>query len=71
MKDLEKCPECDFKIVIMPVRDPLPPDTTTTMTVNTTMDIGYGFAPNYGPTSRTYKCINEKCWVTKIEVSWK
>ncbi len=66
---IEKCPECDMVIDLMPMQKPIPESTSTmAMTVNAaTYDFG---GPSYASTRITYKCANPKCWVTKIEESW-
>lgn len=66
---IEKCPECKEKIDILPQQEPNPPETNSTFTYSqdTTIDLGV----SYPPTSKTYKCSNPKCWVTKITESWE
>jgi len=66
---LIKCPECGEKIKLIPIQEPLP-ESTSTMTLNLTQSVGTYGGPSYAPTSRTYKCSNPKCWVTKVELSW-
>jgi hypothetical protein len=59
----------------MPVREPTGETGTFPMaTITTGTDAGnfvFNTGPSYGPTSRTYKCSNPKCWVTKITESWE
>ena len=66
---IEKCPECNEKIDILKIQEPNPPSTTTgTFDFAQTCTIGL---PSYPSTSKTYKCSNPKCWVTKITESWE
>ena len=64
---IEKCPECDGKIEILPIQEPSP-QSTSTMSLSSTITFN---TETYPPTSRTYKCSNPKCWVTKIRLSWE
>ena len=65
---IEKCPECNEKIDILPEAVPITQSTGTTFQYNisTTID-----SVSYPPTTKTYKCSNPKCWVTKITESWQ
>ena len=67
-KSVIQCPECDYKIELIPVRKPQE-EGVTTMTMNLTQATTIT-GPFYAATSKTYKCTNPKCWVTKVELSW-
>lgn len=64
------CPECKKEMKILPERDALPlsitSDTSLTFASQTITLTGQ----SYSPTSKTFKCSNEKCWVTKLSLSW-
>jgi len=66
---IEKCPECEEKIEILPIREPLKEEITA-MTMNLTQRATFT-EPSYSPSLKTYKCSNPKCWVTKITESWE
>lgn len=66
---IEKCPECKEKIDILQIQEPNPPSTTGTFTYDLTTLIDCGLS--YPSTTKTYKCSNPKCWVTKITESWQ
>lgn len=65
---IEKCPECKEKIDILTQQEPSPPSTST-FAYNLTTTLDYGIC--YPSTTKTYKCSNPKCWVTKITESWE
>lgn len=68
---IDKCPECNEKIEILPIQKSNP-DSNTTGTLNFSQNISNAVIfPTYPSTSRTYKCSNPKCWVTKISESWE
>jgi len=66
---IEKCPECNEKIDILPQAVPITQSTGSTWqyTLSTTIDYGV----TYPSTTKTYKCSNPKCWVTKITERWE
>lgn len=67
---IDKCPACDEKIDILPTQEPtLQSTTSTTGTVDFTST--FYFPTSYPSTTKTYKCSNPKCWVTKIRESWE
>lgn len=63
-----QCPECDQVMKLLPQREPLadPHIGGTALTFTATTFTGQ----SYPPTSKTFKCSNDKCWVTKLELSW-
>ena len=67
-----KCPNCENDVLALPDR-PLPMSVSTTALTDITFSDSSGggsvFVPEV-PTHEVYKCCNEKCWVTKIEVNW-
>ncbi len=65
---IKECPECKEKIDILPEAVPITQYTGSTFQYNisTTID-----CVSYAPTTKTYKCSNPKCWVTKITESWQ
>lgn len=65
----DKCPECKDKIELITIREHLP-NTTSTGSLAYAGTITFN-VPEYPATSKTYKCSNPKCWVTKIHVSWE
>ena len=68
MTDEIKCPECKKEMKILVQREPLPEPTTggTALTFAAqTFTI-----PSYSSTSKTFKCSNPECWVTKLELNW-
>ena len=67
MVDEINCPECKKEMKLLPQREPLP-ESTTTMAMNMTTTTFTG--QSYSPTSKTFKCSNPECWVTKMELSW-
>jgi len=73
MTEDKKCPECGYKIALLPIREPIPDSMVgaTTFTGEVNQTINFPYQPQYGPTMKIYKCINEKCWVTKITESWE
>lgn len=63
-----KCPGCDTEVKDL-IEKPVENNNVTwsnagASVISGTMD----FQPN--PTQQTFKCCNEKCWVTRIEVDW-
>lgn len=66
---IDKCPQCNEKIDILPEAVPITQPTGSTFQYNmpTTIDCSV----TYSPTTKTYKCANPKCWVTKINESWQ
>ncbi len=58
------CPECKKEMKLLPQREPL--ETTTGS--NLIFNVSTG-SP-YSPTSKTFKCSNPECWVTKLDLSW-
>jgi len=69
---IDKCPECDYIIEELPTREPIPETMTGsagafTLTQTATTWTCY----SYTSTSKTYKCSNPKCWVTKIKQDWE
>jgi len=61
------CPECKKEAKLLPQREPLSDNiTNATYTITGTTFTG----PSYPPTSKTFKCCNDECWVTKIETNW-
>lgn len=64
---IEKCPECNEKIDILPEQEPNPSSTTSTFTYTQATTIDFGIT--YPSTSKIYKYPNPKCWVTKIKES--
>ena len=69
MTDEIKCPECKKEMKLLPQREPLPQTTVTTGTAVTETGT-YWTVPSYAPTSKTFKCSNPECWVTKLDLSW-
>lgn len=68
MTDEIKCPECKKEMKLLPQRQPLPePNTGGTSLTLTAATITYS---SYSSTSKTFKCSNDECWVTKLELSW-
>jgi len=67
---IQKCPQCDEPIALLPIREPIPEDTSGATTLTMTQTMNWPYQPQYTSTNLTYKCSNEKCWVTKIEESW-
>lgn len=65
---IEKCPECNEKIDILPTQEPNSPSTNT-FSYNLTATIDWDIS--YPSTTKIYKCSNPKCWVTKITESWQ
>lgn len=65
---IEKCPECKEKIDILQTLEPNP-QSTSTFAYNLTTTVDFGIS--YPSTTKTYKCSNPKCWVTKITESWQ
>ena len=66
-----KCPNCDVDVLSLPSR-PLPMNVSTTMSDLTFTDTSGGgavYVPEE-PSHEVFKCCNEKCWVTRIEVDW-
>ena len=65
------CPECKHKAAPLVIREPI--DNSSTVGATTQMTTAYTFScgPTYSPTQKTFKCINEKCWVSNIEIYWK
>ena len=68
MTDEMKCPECKKEMKLLPKQQPLP-ESSTTMSMNLTASSFSGGA-TYSSTSKTFKCSNPECWVTKTELSW-
>ncbi len=66
---IDKCPECKVKIDVLPIQESEPQSTSMGSTMSTT--VTYDLNATYPPSSKTYKCSNPKCWVTKITESWK
>lgn len=68
MTDEIKCPECKKEMKLLVQREPLQEPTVGTTNTNTWIaSIG---GPQYSPTSKTFKCSNPECWVTKLDLSW-
>ncbi len=63
MTDEIKCLECKKEMKLLPQREPLETTTGTSLTYNITTQ-------SYPPTSKTFKCSNPECWVTKLDLSW-
>jgi len=63
------CPECGEKIGLIPIREPLPESSIGGTYLTQTASTFTG--STYSPTSKTYKCSNPKCWVTKVELNWE
>ena len=68
MADEIKCVECKKEMKLLPQRQSLP--ETTAMTSTVYVDTYTGIMPSFPPTSKTFKCSNPECWVTKMELSW-
>jgi len=66
---IEKCPECDGEIDVLPIQSP--EIESVTSTVQNLTFTGSTTGQSYAPTSKMYKCSNPKCWVTKIKESWE
>ena len=61
------CPACN-KIVKVLVDVPVTFDITSTVTNSDTyLTSDVAIPPK---NKETYKCVNEKCWATRIEVDW-
>lgn len=66
------CPACEKKVKVLPDK----PSMNYASTVTTTVDFGTdgdasGIAFGVDTiTKETYKCCNESCWVTRVEVDW-
>lgn len=62
------CPECKKEAKLLPERKV----STETITNGTalTFPVTTFTGPSYPPTSKTFKCCNDECWVTKIEETW-
>jgi len=70
MTNYVMCPECDKRAEVIPIQKPLEPGVS-----ELTNNVGFAASTtftcsSYPPTSIIYKCINPKCWVTKIKVMW-
>lgn len=68
---IEKCPECKEKIDILQIQEP---NSLSIVTISSsTITAGWATSDGitYTPASKTYKCSNPKCWVTKIKESWE
>jgi hypothetical protein len=63
------CPECNKEILDIVVREPI--QVTLTGADSITMSATTYTGPSYSPTSKTFKCSNPKCWVTKVKISWE
>ena len=68
MTEKINCPECKKEMKLLPEQQPLP-EFTTTMSMNVTASFTLT-GQSYSPTSKTFKCSNPECWVTKMELSW-
>ena len=64
------CPECEQEVKVLPDK-PIMGFTASATTVDFNATSGSLTVLNQPvPTSEVYKCSNEKCWVTRIEVDW-
>jgi len=67
-----KCPQCDKKVDVLPPK----PDFNAWPSATTTVDFGVAQADTFhvstmpAKSSEVFKCVNEECWVTRIEVDW-
>jgi hypothetical protein len=68
------CPACDKEVKVLPDK---PEIVWNNQVTSTTLDFGVSGqdafhvgTANTVPTSEVYKCCNETCWVTRIEVDW-
>ncbi len=64
-----QCPECKKEMKILPQREPIETTTGSSVTPNNMFPITYT-TQSYSPTSKTFKCSNPECWVTKLDLSW-
>ncbi len=65
-----KCPGCDHEVKILLEQQPEPDNMTATTSLVNNMVYDGTYQVTYAPTKEVFKCCNEKCWVTKIEVNW-
>jgi len=61
------CPECKKEAKLLPEREQIP---DVTGGASGTFTLGTFIGVSYPPTSKTFKCCNDECWVTKIEETW-
>ena len=68
------CPVCTKTVDFMPSNPiwdyPYPNGVTTTGDI-LTMGTAMASTQPVPETKGTYKCVNPKCWVTKIRVEWE
>lgn len=67
-----KCPACDKEVKVLPDKPELVWNTQITSTGGyfAGQDAAHIGTVNAVPTSEVYKCCNEQCWVTRIEIDW-
>ncbi len=61
------CPECKKEAKLLPCREQTADNTGLPNFITTATTFT---GASYPPTSKTFKCCNDACWVTKIEETW-